>query len=204
MYRWVLTVEYICETNGIFKIKLHSPTPEIPYISFHYSLTHWSDLSTCKSVFPREINRTNRIYTYMWLCICVCVYMYMHVYIYVYGLPLCLRDKESTFNAGVTGDALISSIPESRRSSRGRVCQPTSVSLPGESPWTGILEGSIRLQRTGHDWATYHTYMCVYIHTYIYIYVYVYIHMYIYVCVKWSISGHISKDGCNSPAIWGL
>ena len=83
--------------------------------------------------------------------LCVCIYVYMNVSIYVYGLPLCLRDKESTFNAGVTGDALISSIPESRRSSGRRVCQPTLVFLPGESPWTGILEGSIRLQRIGHD-----------------------------------------------------
>ena len=143
------------------KVTFTNPWNSLYLLSLLPSLTdlicqHVSQCSPEKTIEPIEYTpvKKKRIYTYMCACVCVCVYMYMHVSICVGGLPLWFRDKESTFSAGVAGDELISSIPESGRSSGGRVWEPTSVFLPGESPWTGNLEGSIRLQRNRHDWAT--------------------------------------------------
>ena len=64
------------------------------------------------------------------------------------------QNKEPTCNGGDLG-----SNPWVGKISWRRAWQPTSVFLPGESPWTeepGRLQ-SIGSQRVGHDWATKHS-----------------------------------------------
>lgn len=74
---WI--IEYICEINGTFKVKLHSPTPEIPYISFSLLslLTdlicqHVSQCSPEKSIEPIECTP---ICVYVFVCVHICICM---------------------------------------------------------------------------------------------------------------------------------
>ena len=56
------------------------------------------------------------IHTYIYVCVCVCVCacVCVYMYIYIYMLPDGLAGKESTWNAGDTGD--MGSVPGSGRS----------------------------------------------------------------------------------------
>ena len=67
---------------------------------------------------------------------------------YLLDFPGSSAGKESTCNAGDPG-----SIPGLRRSPGKRVWQPTTVFLPGQSPWTEEFRGlqSMGSQRVRHD-----------------------------------------------------
>ena len=65
--------------------------------------------------------------------------------------PQWLGGKESTCNAGDTGDIVLN--PGSKIFPWRRAQQPTPVLLPGESPWTEEPGGlqSTQSQRVGYD-----------------------------------------------------
>ena len=83
---------------------------------------------------------------------------YIHI-VYKEGLPWWLNGKESTCNAGATGDA--GSNPGSGRSPGGANDNPLQYSCLEKIPWTeepGRLQ-AMGSQRVGHDWATEHTHL---------------------------------------------